>query len=419
MELDETDRAILRILQEDARTPFSEVARRIDMSSATVHDRVNRMEEAESSRDTTLRSTRRRSATASAPSSASGSNRGARRTTLERLREIGGVREIHLTTGEWDVMLKVVATDTDSLRELMFESVGEMDGFSRSQTMIILGRTTRRTGHRSERLGLCERLDRNTTRRRDEGPEPSIRGLPNGEHEHTGRGAVRAVAGARGGGRRRSSRVAALRDRVRSVSSRIVYDRFIWQYFWGPVAADGQGAQCAIHDAGDRTARELFGVYGGRRGWRGRRVPGIHHGLDRELRRHLAGDADRRGLSPPPAGYRHRTALLLRAVPVHAARRPSYRRGLGSRRDAGRCGAADPPFPASALLISPFIYFIVFGVTLACVLAAYSLEGRGVVDDYARPLFAMGAVALTVTFGYLVPPRRRPTTSSSTRSSSC
>jgi len=59
------------------------------------------------------------------------------------------------------------------------------------------------------------------------------------------------------------------------------------------------------------------------------------------------------------------------------------------------------PFPASAVLISPFIYFTVFGVTLACVLAAYSLEGRGVVDDYARPLFAMGTVALTVTFGYL------------------
>jgi len=46
MELDATDRAILRILQADARTPFSEVARQIDMSSATVHDRVGRMEEA-------------------------------------------------------------------------------------------------------------------------------------------------------------------------------------------------------------------------------------------------------------------------------------------------------------------------------------------------------------------------------------
>ena len=26
----------------------------------------------------------------------------------------------------------------------------------------------------------------------------------------------------------------------------LVYDRFIWQYFWGPVAADGNGAQCAV-----------------------------------------------------------------------------------------------------------------------------------------------------------------------------
>jgi len=36
-------------------------------------------------------------------------------------------------------MLRVVAADTDSLRELMFDEIAEMDGFSRSQTMIILG----------------------------------------------------------------------------------------------------------------------------------------------------------------------------------------------------------------------------------------------------------------------------------------
>jgi len=37
------------------------------------------------------------------------------------------------------VILRVVAADTDRLRDLMFERVAEMDGFSRSQTMIILG----------------------------------------------------------------------------------------------------------------------------------------------------------------------------------------------------------------------------------------------------------------------------------------
>jgi Lrp/AsnC family transcriptional regulator for asnA, asnC and gidA len=139
MELDETDRAILRILQADARTPFSEVARRIDMSSATVHDRVNRMEEAGVIEG--YHAAVDPKAVGYGVSAFVGLRveQGREEDALERLREIDGVREIHLTTGEWDVMLKVVATDTDSLRELMFERVGDMDGFSRSQTMIILG----------------------------------------------------------------------------------------------------------------------------------------------------------------------------------------------------------------------------------------------------------------------------------------
>ncbi|RAW44125.1 Lrp/AsnC family transcriptional regulator [Halorubrum sp. 48-1-W] len=139
MDLDDTDRAILRILQKDARTPFSEIARRIDMSSATVHDRVGRMEDAgviegyHASVDpkalgygvTALVGLR--------------VEQGREEDALERLREIEGVREILLTTGEWDVILRVVARDTDRLRELMFDQVANMGGFSRSQTMIVLG----------------------------------------------------------------------------------------------------------------------------------------------------------------------------------------------------------------------------------------------------------------------------------------
>ncbi len=139
MELDDTDREILRILQSDARTPFSEIARRIDMSSATVHDRVSRMEE-----DGVIEGYH---AKVNAKTVGYGVSalvglrveQGREEDALERLREIEGVREIHLTTGEWDVMLKVVAADTDSLRDLMFGRVADMDGFSRSQTMIILG----------------------------------------------------------------------------------------------------------------------------------------------------------------------------------------------------------------------------------------------------------------------------------------
>ena len=139
MELDETDRAILRILQEDARTPFSEVARRIDMSSATVHDRVGRMEDAGVIEGYHAEIDPKAVGYGVSAFVGLRVEQGREEDALDRLREIEGVREIHLTTGEWDVILRVVAADTDRLRELMFERVAEMDGFSRSQTMIILG----------------------------------------------------------------------------------------------------------------------------------------------------------------------------------------------------------------------------------------------------------------------------------------
>ena len=130
MQLDETDRSILRILQSDARTPFSEIAREIEMSSATVHDRVGRLE------DEGIIEGYHTSVDARAVGFGTSAVVGLR---IERLREIDGVQEIHLTTGEWDVVLRVYAEDTDHLRELMFDNIARIDGFSRSQTMVILG----------------------------------------------------------------------------------------------------------------------------------------------------------------------------------------------------------------------------------------------------------------------------------------
>lgn len=139
MELDETDRAILRILQTDARTPFSEIARRIEMSSATVHDRVGRMEEAGVIEGYHAKVNAREVGFGTSALVGLRIQQGRERDALERLRDIDGVQEVHLTTGEWDVILRVFAEDTDGLRELMFDRIAEMDGFSRSQTMVILG----------------------------------------------------------------------------------------------------------------------------------------------------------------------------------------------------------------------------------------------------------------------------------------
>ena len=147
MELDETDRKILRILQADARTPFSEIARRIDMSSATVHDRVNRMKD--NGVITGYHAEVDPKALGYDISAVVGFRveQGQESAALDRLSDIEGFQEIHLTTGEWDLIAKLYATDADELRELLFDRLTEMDGVVRSHTMVVLG-----TPHENESL---------------------------------------------------------------------------------------------------------------------------------------------------------------------------------------------------------------------------------------------------------------------------
>jgi Lrp/AsnC family transcriptional regulator for asnA, asnC and gidA len=139
MELDDTDREILEILQEDARTPFSEIARRIDMSSATVHDRVNRMKEAGVITGYHASVDPKKLGYGISAMVGLKVKQGREQDTLDRLADIDGVQQLHLTTGEWDVVARVLAEDADALRDLMFERITQMDGFDRSQTMVILG----------------------------------------------------------------------------------------------------------------------------------------------------------------------------------------------------------------------------------------------------------------------------------------
>jgi len=45
VEVDEIDLRILSILQENARTPFTKIARELGVSDATIHLRVRKMED--------------------------------------------------------------------------------------------------------------------------------------------------------------------------------------------------------------------------------------------------------------------------------------------------------------------------------------------------------------------------------------
>ena len=183
---------------------------------------------------------------------------------------------------------------------------------------------------------------------------------------------------------------------------RQVYDAFLWRYFWGPVAADGQGAQCAVREGGTTelltsSAECASAVEAGQvvafPGYTTVSTVsyvfillGMLVGVIFLLRRLKIGDE-----------FRFFYALFPFML-FGGALRTVEDAGIAAMR-----AGTEPliPFPWSALLISPFIYFTVFAVTLLCVIAAYALADRGLVDDYAKPLFGMGVGALTITVGYL------------------
>ena len=58
---------------------------------------------------------------------------------LKELLEIMYVREGHITTGEADILVKIIARDSSHLREILLDYIDAKEGIVKTNTMIILG----------------------------------------------------------------------------------------------------------------------------------------------------------------------------------------------------------------------------------------------------------------------------------------
>jgi Lrp/AsnC family transcriptional regulator for asnA, asnC and gidA len=138
MKLDDIDRAILRELQADARTPFSEIADAIDMSSAAVHDRVSKLEDAGVLEGYRADINPEAAGYGTAALVGLRVEHGHIKDVIPALRELEFVRGIHLVAGTLDIVVRVQATDNESLRESIFDGIGEIEGIHRTNSMVIL-----------------------------------------------------------------------------------------------------------------------------------------------------------------------------------------------------------------------------------------------------------------------------------------
>jgi Lrp/AsnC family transcriptional regulator for asnA, asnC and gidA len=153
-ELDNIDLKILELLMQDAKRPYTEVAKKVNVSQGTVHVRMAKMEEAGIIDKTSLR--------------INYANLGYDITAfigiyleksalyervLAKLKDIPEIVNIHYTTGNYSMFVKIHCRDTNHLKEVLHDKMQQVEGIERTETMISLEESL----DRSLRLGIGSR----------------------------------------------------------------------------------------------------------------------------------------------------------------------------------------------------------------------------------------------------------------------
>jgi uncharacterized membrane protein len=185
---------------------------------------------------------------------------------------------------------------------------------------------------------------------------------------------------------------------------RLVWDRFLWHYFWGPIHADATNARCAVIEGGgsptllasDAACRsaDAGGAIVAEPGYTvvseiGYAVTLIFFLIGvLYLLRHL--------------GVGHRKRFFFALVPFMFL--GGALRVVEDANDAALNAGVDTllSYPTNTLIISPIIYFTMFAFTLAALVGAVWLEREGHVEEYERALFGVGAVGVVLTVGFLL-----------------
>lgn len=138
-EIDKTDLKILEILRDDAKKPFTEVARRVNVSQGTVHVRMTKLEEAGIVEKTTLKLNHARLGYDITAFIGIFLEKSALYDkVVSKLKEIQEITSIHYTTGNYSMFVKIHCRDTNHLKEVLHDKMQQVDGIERTETMISL-----------------------------------------------------------------------------------------------------------------------------------------------------------------------------------------------------------------------------------------------------------------------------------------
>ena len=138
-EIDDIDLQILNILTQNAKKPYSEVAKKVYVSGGTVHVRMKKMEDLGLVQGATLELDYSKLGYDISAFIGIYLEKSAMYDTV--IAELKGIREItnlHYTTGNYSIFAKLYCKDTKHLKDILYDKIQKISGISRTDTMISL-----------------------------------------------------------------------------------------------------------------------------------------------------------------------------------------------------------------------------------------------------------------------------------------
>jgi len=135
--VDEKDRLILDELSEDARMPTKRIALNLDIPRVTVHTRIEKLKQEGIIRKFTILKDYNKlglPVTAFVFIEFSPSGNITQRQLAEDIAKIDNVYEVHLISGEWDILAKIRGESLDTIGKIVLDKIRVLKGVSKTIT---------------------------------------------------------------------------------------------------------------------------------------------------------------------------------------------------------------------------------------------------------------------------------------------
>lgn len=145
LKLDEKDLAILMLLQKNCRMTAREIARKINSPITTVFAKMRRMEQQKiikeykailDSKQLNLSTT---AFILASFSYGDGEKSLSQRAMAEQIAKFPEVQEVHIITGDWDLLIKVKAENVDSVGKFVVDKLRLVKGIEKTLTCMVFG----------------------------------------------------------------------------------------------------------------------------------------------------------------------------------------------------------------------------------------------------------------------------------------